>query len=78
MDLSYCEFVCLFIDNTRINEINVYACFKRFVSQFVGYELIESFYESSECGYKSSGYETSMGTKNWYSFKTKSAKIFSF
>ena len=56
---------------TRINEINVYVCFKHFVSlicwvridQRVGYELIESGYELSEPVYESSGYERSMGTK---------------
>ena len=55
---------------TRINEVNVYVCFKHFVSicwvrivQRVGYELIESRYETSEPGYESSGYERSMGTK---------------
>ena len=55
---------------TRINEINVYVCFKHFVitcwvriDQRVGYELTESGYETSEPGYESSGYETSMGTK---------------
>ena len=55
---------------TRINGVKMFMfqtfcviiCWVRIV-QKVGYELVESGYETSEPRYKSSGYERSMGTK---------------
>lgn len=48
----------------KINEVNVYVCFKHCMSfcwvriiQRVGYELVESGNETSEPGYESSGYK---------------------
>ena len=57
MDLSYSDDSYLFIPN----EVNVYVCFKNFV--IICWLLIKSGYETSEPGYKLSGNERSMGTK---------------
>ena len=63
--LTGAKYLCDLISYiARINEVNVYVCFKHCVSiywvrivQRDGYELVESGNETSELGYESSGYK---------------------